>query len=257
MSQKPIEAAFSSDIPIKDFVFPVCDLTIKEGTKLDKDSSSLVGTAFLIGGNGFAITAAHVVDQTAENTRSIMRTDDHGGWWGFRVISTEKHPTEDVAIIKIGTLPGQLPPSPLFVSGRKEFASKRFQMWGYPESVAKEVEFHGLPPDHWKIRPDLTFFSGYVHRRMPFSPNPSYSAYVGKVFFEISEVAGSCASGSPIIADVPMQWDVFALYVGEANGQRKVGYGVSLEHIADWKPNILGRTIREEALETAQKYANL
>lgn len=247
-------AVFRADVAVRDFVLPICDITIKSGTKIDKDKSNLAGTSFLIGARGYALTAAHVVDQTTDGRRTALKSDVSQHWLGFEVLEVEKHPTEDVAILKFAALPGELPLSPLFVNGNKEFSSKKFHMWGYPESVAREVETHNLPADYWKIRPDLTFFQGYVRRRMSFSPNPSFSSFVGKVFYEISELGGSCASGSPIIGENPMRWDVFAMYVGESTGSRNVGYGLSLETIADWSPTLLGHTIREEANSSAVKY---
>jgi Trypsin-like peptidase domain len=257
LSDLPKEC-FKKELLLRDCVLPICDLTFTsknlEGFAIDIEKSVLAGTAFLIGADGFAITAAHVLDQITAQKATIMRCGNDLQWYCFSVIESEKHPTEDVAIIKLQHKSGELPPSPFFITGSKEYQSKRFQMWSYPDAVAKEVEFHGLPKDIWNVRPDLIFFSGYVHRRMSFSPNPSYSAYVGTTFFELSEVAGSCASGSPIVGDNPMSWNVFAIYVGESIGKRQIGYGVSLEPIASWSPKILGRTISEEAYSTAQRY---
>ena len=176
---------------------------------------------------------------------------DRTPFYAVRVVAAEKHSTEDVGIIQFAPFPDGPRSSYFYVNGQKEFQGIDYHMWSYPSAVAEEIRLHGIPNNHIQFRPDMTFFKGYVRRRMPFSPNPSFSMYHGAIFFEVSEVGGSCSSGSPLVAVRRNRWETFAVYVGEETANRRCGYAVSLELVADWSPQILGSSIREEATRTA------
>lgn len=238
--------------PVRDFIVPICNLDIRQGGHIEWEQSKLAGTSFLIGKRGYGITAAHVVDQTEDQFRYALVAfgdEQRTRWRAIKIIQCEIHPEEDVAILKFGEFPDGVRVSYLSIPGDKEFASLEYSMWAYPEIIAKEVEYHGEPAG--AFQPDLVFFKGYVRRRMPFSPNPSFDAYKGSVFYELSEIGGSCCSGAPLINHRGNVWKVFGIYVGDETTGRKCGYGVSLESIADWSPRCLGCTVRDEAAETA------
>ena len=48
---------------VRDFVLPVCNLGHNEEGNVVKDDAELIGTCFLIGSRGYALTAAHVLHQ--------------------------------------------------------------------------------------------------------------------------------------------------------------------------------------------------
>lgn len=174
--------------PIRDFVIPICELVpTQDGKSLNKEESKLCGTCFLIGDQGFAITAAHVVEQSTDEFRFGMVAvgdEERTDFYKIKVLKHEKHPTEDVSIIKFEMFPDGKRISYFKINLEKQFSSLDYHMWSYPIAVAEEVKYHNIPSDFLDFRPDLTVFKGYIRRRMPFSPNPSYSSYRGKIFYE-------------------------------------------------------------------------
>lgn len=42
------------------------------------------------------------------------------------------------------------------------------------------------------------YFRGYIRRKLPYSPNPSFRSCVGTSFYKASEIAGACCSGAPL-----------------------------------------------------------
>ena len=71
--------------------------------------------------------------------------------------------------------------------------------------------------------------------------------YVGKYFYEVSEIAGTCCSGAPLstLANPP---GVFAIYIGEEQAERRCGYAMNLMRVLDWAPEMLGKPIRDEVV---------
>jgi len=88
----------------------------------------IAGTGFLIGSRGFAVTAAHVVDQADESGLDLCAAvvDENNKWLAVRALQGEKHPTEDVALIKLERPLGQ---SPLVVSADPQHQSCEYDAW--------------------------------------------------------------------------------------------------------------------------------
>ena len=101
------------------------------------------------------------------------------------------------------------------------------------------------------LRPQLIYTEGYVRRAI--TTELSSSIYVGSKFYEVSDLGGSGYSGSPSILKDSKQGDyceVIGVYIGEKEGRgAPVGYVVRSEAFADWKPDLLDCTIREESLK--------
>jgi hypothetical protein len=138
----------STKRPIRDFVIPVCNLKLNEAGQAINSDSNLAGTSFLIGSRGYALTAAHVIDQTRDQTRFGLVAVDDGERTVFhavKVVASEQHPSEDVGILQFYPFPDGTRVSFFAVSGRKEYQGLDYHMWSYPAAVAEEIKLHGLP----------------------------------------------------------------------------------------------------------------
>jgi hypothetical protein len=204
----------------------------------------LEGTLFLIGKRGFAITAAHVVDQIQSNPdiAAVAFINNAGEWVPVRIISFESHPDEDVAVVKLEQAPW---PSWLTISATSEHQACEYHAWGYPISIAESAakyEEHGLE------RPDLVFTQGYVRRRIS-TPLP-ISIYRGTAFYELSEQAGHGCSGGPVISRSSVGrplWSVCGVYIGELDGGFSASYCVRTDALHSWQPKAMGRSVRDES----------
>ena len=232
------------DAKVRDIVVPVFVARWNDSTF---DYKSSHGTAFLIGKRGFAITAAHVIEQVSdEDGEGVLGfIDDDNSWIGGRIIEYEKHPSEDIAILKLdGRKPRQ---SWLVLSGNSRFQSCKYDCWGYPIDIA---EFSRKFGEEQLESPDLIYTHGYVRRRIS-KPFP-FSLYRGSSFYELSEDGGSGCSGAPVIDVTSIgkgSWDVFGVYIGHATiGECEASYAVRSDAICDWHPTILGRSLRDECL---------
>jgi hypothetical protein len=185
---------FQQSDAIRDLVFPI-------GTAEQRADrihiNNFLGSAFLIGNRGFALTAAHVI-LGSENERLVgMFCPASGGWFGFEVIAREVHPTEDVAVLQLDGGPWK---SFLRLSNSIEHASCRYRLFGYPGDAAYERVQQGRAV----LRPDLIYNEGYIRRRI----SEEIPQLRGQSFFELSEVAGQGCSGAPIAKFSAPAWDV-------------------------------------------------
>lgn len=223
-----------------DIVYPLFVGTWSESTFAYQSS---VGTCFLIGKAGFAITAAHVVEQMLADgpgTAAGYQNRD-GQWTPIRILEHELHPSEDVAVIKLERIPMG---SWLTISSRSENQSLQYDSWGYPIAVAEFAKKHeGAELES----PELIYTHGYIRRRIS-RPLP-YSIYRGTAFYEMSDIAGGGCSGGPVIRRVPgsNMWEVFGIYIGESEAPFPVSYSVRTDAIHGWNPSLIGRSIRAES----------
>jgi hypothetical protein len=229
---------------IVDYVFPL--IKSKRNPNGGYAYHSLIGTGFFIGVRGFAITAGHVIDQLLENhsaeTDAIAALfQKHPNWYAFEIEAFEKHPTEDVGIIKITS--DQSWNSILRVTDTPQNSACEYDCWGYPHEIAKELK---LLEETAPERPELIYTQGYVRRRISRELYPTM-IFRGTQFYEVSETVGGGNSGGPLILKTSRnqaKWDVFGVYIGE---NAKVGYAVRAEAFSEWVPGILGRSVKLES----------
>ena len=147
---------------IRDFVFP---LAIAKKNDRSYSFKSFIGSGFLFGNKGFALTAAHVIENHISELIISMFVGEDNAWHVFDILDHEIHPTEDVAILKISGGPWN---SPFRMRNKWEGSSAHYQMFGYPEDAVFEL----LNASSTRVAPmpDLVYTEGYVRRRITFNP---------------------------------------------------------------------------------------
>ncbi|WP_433692072.1 S1 family peptidase [Herbaspirillum seropedicae] len=230
-----------SDQKVRDIVLPI--FTGKwSGNSFAFEE--VAGTAFLIGKRGFAVTAAHVVDQI-QLAESAVATVPNGSWMPYRILNAEKHPSEDVAVIQLETVLG---PSWMVLGSSSEHQSCQYHAWGYPIAIA---EMGARYNEDGLQTPDLVFTSGYVRRRI--SRELPSSIYRGQAFYELNEVAGDGCSGGPVVnirhRSAEGVWEIMGIYIGAGDAGTPVGYATRSDSFHSWVPKLLGRSIRDESLD--------
>jgi hypothetical protein len=239
--------SFKQTDNVPDYIFPLIKAK-RNGTGYIYEE--LIGTGFFIGQNGYAITAGHVIDQLTdgynEETDAILILLHSSKWHPYEIDVYEKHPTEDVGIIKIKS--NKKWKSIFVISSKSEYSSCQYDCWGYPHDIAKELK---QLDENAQERPELIYTEGYVRRRITRELYPTI-IYKGRHFYEISEIVGGGNSGGPLILRTSRgkdKWEVFGLYIGE---NEKVGYAVRAEAFCDWEPEILGKSVIEESKATIE-----
>ena len=224
---------------IRDFVFP---LILAEKSSQGYLFKQLLGSGFLFGDRGFALTATHVIEECVNNLVIAMFVGADNMWYPFEVLEKEYHPTEDVAIMKIDGGPWK---SPFRMRNKWEGSSAHYQQFGYPEDAVYDLT--DVSRTKATPRPDLVYTEGYIRRRISF--NLGIPRVKGKSFFELSEIAGTGCSGSPLYINNNKIWDVIAIYVGEKINDRgtNVSYAVREDSFRDWLPGILAKSIKDES----------
>ena len=240
---------------VRDFVFPLLSASFN-GTEIR--FLDLLGTGFVIGSLGCAITAAHVAEkiesvkeQNTEQTQfgvvsGFIETDN--SWWAVEAVTADIHPTEDVALIQMDNGQQAWLPSVIALSESNDTSNLPYQQWAYPQDVLYDIVHDGKTQE----RPDLVYMEGYIRRRMTGIPLP---AIRGTRLFEVSTAAGPGASGSPLVAKPGIgmeRWPVTGIYIGERSSDSgdRVGYAARVEDVRDWRPPLLGGATLMEASKT-------
>ncbi len=127
------------------------------------------------------------------------------------------------------------------MSNSFENAACKYRLFGYPDDTTFEL----VVGNQVTMRPDLIYNEGYIRRRY----TGNLPVIQGTSFFELSEIAGTGASGAPVFKFTHPVWEVIGIYTGEKINDRatSVSYAVREEAFRDWKPDILGRSILEES----------
>jgi S1-C subfamily serine protease len=235
------DAVFRQSDLIRDYVFPL--------GRFEPDGGGLrfaefLGSGFLIGDRGFALTASHVVSEVERVGAMFVLPNTE--WRALAVLQVERHPIEDVAVIRLEAGPWH---SFIQLSGEWTGASSEYLAWSYPDDVLRELVAAGRVV----MRPDLVYTQGYVRRRLSSVP---LDGIRGREFFELSEAAGPGSSGAPIIRR-PLRrgaaWDLIGIYVAERSSRARegatitVGYAVREDAVRDWRPEMLGQSVLDES----------
>ena len=233
----------SENANVRDIIFPLIKAKKKNESIIAEE---LIGTGFLIGKDGYAITAAHVIDQLLDGNKEediiLGLFVDNDQWVAVYIESYEKHDIEDVGILKFRTFKRE---SFLKINNLPQHSTCEYHCWGYPHEVAKELsKLYENSPE----RPDLIFTQGYVRRRISRELYPTM-IFRGKQFYELSETVGGGNSGGPFILKNSVgkkHWEIIGIYIGEKS-EGDLSYGVRAEGFANWTPKILGKSIIEES----------
>lgn len=227
--------AFRQTDRIRDSVFPLVEVApgAHGGTA---DFTGLLGTGFLIGSRGWAVTARHAL-AGAQDIRALF-VHPEGLWTALPVIDVETHPSEDVAALR---LPGEGWGSIFDLAVTDVRSSFEYCTWGYPSDVLYEVVEAGIAMP----RPDLAFVAGHVRRRLR---NLNLPKVRGVLLAELTVPAGSGFSGAPVLGRRVSPWSVAGVYLGERTSDDvQVGYAALAEAFATWEPASVGRSLRAEA----------
>src|ERR1043165_1803359 len=162
----------------RDFIFPICECAPNEGGGGFRFVRFL-GTGFLFGSAGFALTASHVLGSpTDQRLLMAMFVAPNQHWLGARILRRHIHPTEDVAVIQLEPVSGLPWYSPFGLSSTPAHSSCRYSLFGYPEDVANELVNEST--SRVETRPDLVYSEGHVRRRATLAlPSVRGSAGVG------------------------------------------------------------------------------
>lgn len=227
---------FVQDNYIRDFVFPLAVIPANHQGALKVER--ILGTAFLIGRRGFAMTARHVLESTEGKRVVGMFALPDGTWKTFDVQKIERHPSLDVGLVQIDGGPWN---SIFRLSNSWAGATTRYRCFGYPDDATFEL----YQDRSVLVRPDLVYTEGYIRRRFPY-PLPTIR---GDLFLELSDVAGSGCSGAPVFTELGVGWGVIGIYVCERLNDRgtSVAYAVMEEAFREWSPTALGRSVLQES----------
>lgn len=228
---------------VRDFVFPIVTVSSTEH-KGELAYKSFLGTGFLIGKRGFAITASHVIGKLKKDIAAMFVSQENT-WVAFLIQNIEHHPSEDVCLLK---LPGNSWKSPFRIRKAWEGAWCDYLMCGYPDDVLHEDLSSTDAACRVVPRPDLVHTKGHVRRRI--SMDLQIPEVKGESFFELSTVAGKGCSGAPVFMQTPERaWDVLGIYVGEKlnDVSTSVAFATRADSFKDWLPSILGKTIQQES----------
>jgi V8-like Glu-specific endopeptidase len=237
---------------ITDVVVPIlfAEFNVNKDNKREYRYKEQLATGFFIGERGYILTAGHVIDQINEKesaSKEIVSVigfkKPGGGWYSYKILEKEKHPSEDVGILKIEGNNWQ----PLAkINPTEQQSGIEYFCWGYPRAVTeelREITKGGLD------NPTIIFSQGHVRRKI--FNELRFRMFIGKNFYELSETVGGGNSGAPmILKTAPLgkedsKWEIIGIYIGEKN--ENIGYSVRSDAFFNWQPAILKRTILEEA----------
>jgi hypothetical protein len=236
----------AKEILVRDFIFPLLRITSSpspDGSlSIGAGDGEMIGTGFFVGGRGSFMTAGHILDGRPAHEIFGLFVDNRRNWTANRLQKFEVHKQLDVAIGFFESLPTSYSSPFLKIERSKQEAGVDYHMWSYPENVAKNLAPRERPREQADFLPDMIFLEGYIRRRYTSELPFFYSK--GDKFLELSEIGGSCLSGSPIIAphlfEGTSDWPVIGIYVAEETTNLRVGYAVPSDMFADWASEKIG-----------------
>lgn len=226
---------------VRDYIFPII------AGPHDSDRATYFATGFMFGSNGYAITAAHVIKYIEKNClRSFaLFANEDTSWTHIPISIYEINDSVDVAVLR---LPGKTWLSPFsFVDSVNIHSSNEYISFGYPKDTAFDKSLNGLV----EFRPDMTYISGYIRRRI----GNGIDSIKGEFLFELSDIGGVGFSGSPVFLKGQIR-NICGLYIHEKvnDGSVMVAYAAMTQEFIQWKPALLGRTLLEESIDGASRF---
>ena len=248
----------SPEALIRDFVFPL--IIAKKIGKGEVAMVSFLGTGFLIGSRGFALTASHVVKAELPEDHAIVGMfvePASNSWKVWNADVCDHHTTEDVALLKMRD--GNWPDSAFTVSFEKQFSALPYMLFGYPSANLYEKVNDVAPDGTVRGRPDLIYSAGHIRRRATFA----IPGVRGTNFYELSQPVGRGCSGSPVFRARGQTWEVVGIYVADQaisvpfetldknldpvirtlEMPGALAYAVRMDALAGWCPNVLNANL--------------
>lgn len=234
------------------------------------------GTAFLIGHEGFALTAGHVVN----NIKSDITDPKHQAIAGiFKDTNNQKyacsiqfqentpleeeHPNHDVSIFKLDFDKDTVPRPPFIIEKGFRLPAADYYSVGYPTYLALDNHLNARLPDGTIVKDEINILNkGYIKRLV----NYNVGRFKGNKLLELSEVGTAGFSGAPIVSIYATKFSLLkdnkttnevvahrllGIYIGEnqmelGDGHISYGYAASVEAFADWKPKIgMGKNLQQ------------
>lgn len=226
---------------VRDYIFPII------AGPYNSNRPTYFATGYIFGRNGYAITAAHVIKNIEINqfrSYALFANEDNS-WTHIPITSFEVNDAADVAIFK---LPGQAWISPfIFCNSVNIHSLSEYFSFGYPKDAAFDNSINGFI----EFRPDMTYISGYIRRRIA----NGVDNIKGKFLFELSDIGGVGFSGSPVFLKGQIK-NVVGLYSYEKinEGSVMVAYAAMTQDFMQWKPKLLGKTLLEESIDGASRF---
>ncbi|MEU8001080.1 serine protease [Catellatospora sp. NPDC049111] len=168
----------------------------------------ILGSAFLIGTRGYALTARHCVPNDIEHFKVLFATDRRAVAVE-PIAQVEHHPTEDVSLLRFTTVDAWWGMLRLDCGQRNP--GEEFEAWGYPEVTYTSTVVNG----RLRESPQMVYDRGYIRRWRDRQDLPKVK---GDHLYELSTRPGAGYSGSPICAYEPngsKSWQVIGVYIGE------------------------------------------
>lgn len=214
-------------ILVRDCVLPIVE--VRGSPDRQTCYERLLGTGFVVRPGSHLLTAKHVLRGAKH---PVALSVEHDSWRLVELGRRYDHPVEDVSIVELST---QFLHSFIGISVRAHHSGGTYHLFGYPEDIIYDRGIHEMNGKNEPL-PDLIYSSGHIRRRVNWEIPP----LLGRSFYEISNVAGSGCSGSPLICRTGSTWEAAGLYDGERTTQiglgsvRELAYAVRFEAIHEW-----------------------
>ena len=124
--------------PVRDLIFPIG--VFKKDDDGEFEMVSFLGTGFVFGTQGFALTAAHVVTCSLAENHLIMGmfvNANNNQWEVQNIDICDIHPKEDVALLKLSGF--RLTEKAIEISFDKQFSAFEYKLFGYPYELSQPV----------------------------------------------------------------------------------------------------------------------